>query len=145
MPFCRRLVPIAVAAVFAAPVAAGAVNPPAIFPGTYVQVSPASKKPLPIGSSIVVIRAKSGRLGFSLNAVRALDSNQGFVAGSFAPGSMVVWANKSQAGDCKLTFTAVPGGLTVLQDPTFGDCGFGNGVTADGTYMLETEKPLPKT
>jgi hypothetical protein len=145
MPFCRCLVPVAVAAALAVPVVAGAVNPPEIFPGTYIQVSPASKKPLPVGSSIVVIRAKSGRLGFSLNAVRALDSNQGYVAGSFGSGTKVVWANKSEAGDCKLIFTAVPGGITVLQDRAFGDCGFANGVTADGTYMLEAEKPLPKT
>ena len=145
MPFCRRPALAVVAALLALPVAAGAVNPPELDAGTYVQVSPASKKPLPVGSSIVLIRAKSGRIGFSVNAVRALDSNQGYVAGSFAPATKVVWSNKSEAGDCKLTFTAVPGGITVLQDAAFGDCGFGNGVTADGTYMLEAEKPLPKT
>jgi len=34
--------------------------------------------------------------------------------------------------------------LKVTQDAGFGDCGFGYGVTASGTYLLVAEKP-PKT
>jgi hypothetical protein len=140
MPLRPRLAPLALAAILGWPIAAGAVNLPEFFPGTYEQVGPVTKKPLPVGSTVVIVRAKSGKLGFSLNAVRALDSNQGFIAGSFAPAGRAVWTQKSESGDCKLTFAAVTGGLTVVQDMEFGDCGFGAGVTASGTYAFVTEK-----
>jgi hypothetical protein len=87
-----------------------------------------------MGNSIVLVRAKSGKLGFSINAIRALDMNQGFIAGTFAPGTKTVWTQNTDDAKCKLTFTAVAGGMVVDQDIRFGDCGFGYGVTADGTY-----------
>jgi hypothetical protein len=141
----RLLASLFALAALAVPAAAGAVNPPELFPGNYVQVSPVTKKPLEVGSSIVLVRSKSGKMGFSVNAIRALDSNQGFIAGTFAPGSKVVWAKQSEAGNCKLTFTAIPGGLTVVQDMAFGDCGFGSGVTAEGTYRWTGAVGSPKT
>ncbi len=72
--------------------------------------------------------------GTSIDAIRELDSNQGFVAGTFQPASKVVWVQKSDGANCRLTFTAIPNGMTVVQDAGFGDCGFGNGVDASGTY-----------
>jgi hypothetical protein len=120
----RLLASLFVIAAFTVPAAAGAVNPPELF---------------------VLVRSKSGKMGFSVNAIRALDSNQGFIAGTFAPGSKVVWTKQSEAGNCKLTFTAIPGGLTVVQDMAFGDCGFGSGVTAEGTYRWTGAVGSPKT
>ena len=89
----------------------------------------------------MIIAGKAGRLGFSLNAVRQSDSNQGFVAGTL-PGMLPsTWTQTSEEGNCKLTFEAVPSvGLKVSQDLGFGDCGFGAGVTANGTYQLVAEK-----
>ena len=129
-----RLAVVLIAALLAGPSVAMAVNPPELFPGHYSQINTVTKKPLEIGNSIVLVRAKSGRLGFSINAIRALDLNQGFIAGTIAPGTKVVWSQTPADGKCKLTFTAIPGGLRVDQDISFGDCGFGYGVTADGTY-----------
>jgi hypothetical protein len=128
------LLTIALLAAALVPVAAGAVNNPEFYPGTYRQINTVTKKPLPVGTAIVLVRAKSGKLGFSINAIRALDSNQGFIAGTFQPGSRVVWTQRAEGANCKLTFTAIPHGLTVVQDAGFGDCGFGYGVTADGEY-----------
>ena len=135
----RRLVIPLTAALLIGPTAAGAVNPPELFPGHYRQINTVTKKPLEPGNSIVLVRAKNGRLGFSINAVRALDSNQGFIAGSIAPGTKVVWIQTTDDAKCKLTFTAIPGGMTVDQDDRFGDCGFGYGVVADGTYRWTGE------
>jgi hypothetical protein len=117
-------------------------SPPALVPGTYAQVSPETKKPLELGNQLVIIAGKSGRLGFSVNAVRALDDNQGFVAGVLGAGRPpVTWSQTATSGNCRLRFDLVPGGLKVTQDAAFGDCGFGYGVTADGTYALRTTKP----
>jgi hypothetical protein len=145
MPFCRRFVLAVVVALLAAPAAAGALDPPALSAGTYAQIDTVTKKPLQPGNTVVFARSKDGWFGFSLNAIRALDSNQGYVAGRLRPGRVVVWSQKSELGNCRLTFVATVHGMTVVQDTKFGDCGFGHGVLADGTYVLEAEKPLPKT
>ncbi len=109
---------------------------PVLAPGTYAQVSPVTKKVAKIGNVVVLVRGKTGRLAFSVNAIRALDLNQGFVAGTLpAGGHSVVWSQKSDGADCRLTFTANASGLAIEQDLKFGDCGFGYGVTADGTYL----------
>ena len=119
-----------------------APSPPVLLPGTYVQVSPETKKPLDLGNQLVIIAGKGGRLGFSINAVRALDDNQGFVAGVLgADRPPVTWSQASASGNCRLRFDLVPGGLKVTQDAAFGDCGFGYGVTADGTYAVRAGKP----
>lgn len=145
MPFCRRFLTAVAAWLLAATGAASAVTPPEFSAGTYVQIDTVTKRPLRPGNTIVFVRSKDGSFGFSINAIRALDSNQGYVAGRFRPGRVVVWSQKSEAGDCKLTFSAIPAGLMVAQDAKFGDCGFGYGVLANGTYVRESEKPLPKT
>jgi hypothetical protein len=116
-----------------------------LAPGTYRQINTVTKQALPIGNQLVIIAGKAGRLGFSLNAVRQADTNQGFAVG-ILPGTLpAVWTKTADSGNCKLTFEALPNnGLKVTQDAGFGDCGFGSGVTADGTYQLDVEKP-PKT
>ncbi len=109
---------------------------PVLSPGRYVQISPVTKKPADVGNTIVFVRGKTRRLSFSVNAIRALDLNQGFVAGTLpANGRRVTWQQKSAGSECRLTFTATATGLDVQQDLAFGDCGFGYGVTADGTYL----------
>ena len=118
-----------------------AVNDPVFFPGVYVQINPVTKKPLAPGSSVTLVRSKSGQFGFSLNAIRAVDSNQGFVAGSFRPATTVVWEQKAESGNCRLTFKPVASGMTIAQDAKFGDCGFGYGVFADGIYKWMGDKP----
>jgi hypothetical protein len=109
---------------------------PVLAPGTYAQISPMTKKVAKIGNVVVLVRGKTGKLAFSVNAIRELDLNQGFVAGTLpARGHSVIWSQKSDGADCRLTFTATATGLTVEQDLKFGDCGFGYGVAADGIYV----------
>jgi hypothetical protein len=123
-------------------VPAGAAEPERFVPGTYRQIDTVTRRPLPVGNQIVIIAGKAGRLGFSVNAVRQADSGQGFVAGVL-PGLLpATWTKSSAAGNCRLIFEGVTRGLKVTQDLAFGDCGFGAGVSASGTYALIPEKPL---
>jgi len=117
-----------------------AADPPGLGPGTYVQVDPVTKKPLELGSQIVVIAAKGGRLGFSISALRSLDLHLGFVAGVLEPQLPATWTRSSAGGNCRLRFERVPHGVRVTQDDAYGDCGFGDGVTASGTYLFAAEK-----
>lgn len=110
-------------------------------PGSYAQIDTVTKKPLPVGSRIVIMAGKGGKLGFSINAMRQSDSNLGFIAGLLPAALPAVWTHTSDAGSCKLTFEGFPNGLRVTQDAAFGDCGFGYGVSATGTYVLVAEKP----
>jgi hypothetical protein len=128
-------------------IAAAATPPPApapakIVPGTYRQIDTVTKQPLAVGSQIVIIAGKAGRLGFSVNAVRQADMNQGFVVGLLPAGPPLTWSRTSEAGNCRLSFEALPKAVRVTQDLGFGDCGFGAGVSATGTYGLVAEKPL---
>ena len=121
---------------------AGAAVPARFVPRTYRQIDTVTKKPLGVGNQIVIIAGKAGRLGFSVNAVRQTDANQGFVAGVLPAGLPATWTKTSSAGNCRLIFEGLPHGLKVTQDLDFGDCGFGYGVSASGTYALVPEKPL---
>ena len=126
-------------------VAAAATPPPApakVVPGTYRQIDTVTKQPLAVGSQVVIIAGKAGRLAFSLNAVRQADMNQGFVVGLLPAVPPLTWSRTSSSGNCRLTFEALPKALRVTQDVGFGDCGFGAGVAATGTYALVAEKPL---
>jgi hypothetical protein len=135
---------LAAAAVLAATAGAAPSPAPAVLaPGTYEQIDLVSKKPLPVGSELVIVAGKGGQLGFSINAVRALDSNQGFIAGGLHGPLPSTWTQSGRSGNCRLRFEAVPHGVRVTQDVTFGTCGFDAGVTADGTYLLVAEKPIP--
>jgi hypothetical protein len=125
----------------AAPSVAATPSPALLVAGTYVQVSPETRKPLEVGSQLVIIAGKGGRVGFSINAIRALDSNLGFVAGVLTGRLPITWSQTVVSGNCRLRFEAVPGGVKVTQDLQFGDCGFGYGVTADGTYAIVGQKP----
>jgi hypothetical protein len=113
-----------------------------IAPGTYRQIDTVTKQALEVGSQIVIIAGKAGRLGFSLNAVRQVDMNQGFVVGLLPAAPPLTWSRTASSGNCRLTFEPLPNSLKVTQDVGFGDCGFGYGVTANGTYGLVAEKPL---
>jgi hypothetical protein len=140
----RRFATAAAAA--AAVVLAGAPVPPAsaappaaaprLQPGVYAQINPGTKKPADPGNQIVLIRGKDGKLAFSVNAVRSIDLNQGYAVGILpSAGPTVVWTQLTDGAKCKLTFTARANGFSVVQDATFGDCGFGSGVLADGIYQ----------
>jgi hypothetical protein len=126
----------------------GAATLPAqqrVAPGTYRQINTVTKQALVEGSQLVIVPGKAGRLGFSLNAVRQSDTNQGYAVGTLSGVLPATWTKTADSGNCKLTFEAVPNvGLKVTQDMGFGDCGFGSGVSANGTYQLVAEKP-PKT
>jgi hypothetical protein len=106
-----------------------------LAPGTYRQADVVTRNPLPVGSQLVVIAGKGGKLGFSINAIRALDSDQGFIAGTLSGTLPATWTQHGLSGDCRLRFEAVPGGLMVTEDRSFGDCGFPAGLTANGTYV----------
>jgi hypothetical protein len=139
------VVPAAIGAaiVLASPAgAAVGITPEHVVPGTYRQIDTVTRKPLEIGNQIVIIAGKPGKLGFSVSAVRQADTNQGFIAGLLPPALPATWTRTSSSGNCKLTFERVPQGLKVTQDIGFGDCGFGYGVNASGTYLLVAEKPL---
>jgi hypothetical protein len=111
-------------------------------PGTYRQIDTVTKKPLGVGNQIVIIAGKAGRLGFSVSALRQTDANQGFVAGILPPVLPGTWTKTSSAGNCRLRFEGAGHDLKVTQDLEFGDCGFGSGLSASGTYALVPEKPL---
>lgn len=117
--------------------------PGRLVPGTYRQIDTVTKKPLPVGSMIIVADGKGGKVGFSLSAIRQLDSNTGDIAGLLTPSLPQVWTHTSAAGKCRLTFQGLAHGLKVTQDADFGDCGFGAGVSANGTYLLVADKPIP--
>ena len=124
---------------------AGAATPPpaALVPGTYRQIDSVTKKRLEVGNQIVIIAGKGGRVGFSINAIRLTDSNLGFIAGAVEATLPATWTRTSESGNCRLAFQALPPhGLKVVQDPGFGDCGFGAGVSATGSYELVPEQPL---
>lgn len=55
------------------------------------------------------------------------------------------FSQKSEYGEkpCALGMTFEKGKLTVKQDGTDSDCGFGAGVTAEGTYLLTSTKEPP--
>lgn len=114
----------------------------AIAPGTYRQIDTVTKQALPVGSQIVIIAGKNGRVGFSVNAMRQVDANQGFIAGVFPAALPATWSRTSSSGNCRLRFESDGRDLKVTQDAQFGDCGFGYGVSASGTYRLVAEKPL---
>jgi hypothetical protein len=139
--FARRMgIALVGTLVALAATAAGAAEP-ALQPGTYAQYNPGIKKVAVPGNQVVIVRGKAGKLAFSLNAVRGVDVNQGYVAGTLpAPaGGSVVWVQQAEGANCRLTFTPTATGLTVVQDSKFGDCGFGYGVYADGQYVRIAE------
>jgi hypothetical protein len=121
---------------------AAVLGVPGLVPGTYVQADPVTKKPLAVGSQLVVIAGKGGKVGFSINAVRALDANQGFIAGVLPKTLPGTWSQSTTSGNCRLHFAPAVRGVTVTQDLRYGDCGFGEGVTATGMYVLRPERPL---
>jgi len=124
---------------------AGAAATQPFVPGTYRQLDTVTKKPLPDGNQLVIVAGKGGRLGFSVNAIRQTDASEGFVAGLLPPALPGIWSQTSSTANCRLTFEAVPLGLKVTQDASFGDCGFDAGVSASGTYGLVPERPLKMT
>ena len=77
-----------------------------------------------------------GHLSFRIDAVRQLDRNTGTAQGTIRATSPATWTNHAQYERCRLTFTApAPHLIVVAQEYAYGDCGFGYGVTADGTYL----------
>jgi len=124
----------------APPPALGAAKP--LAPGTYRQIDTLTKAVLPVGNQIVIAAGKGARLAFSVNAVSQSSTNGGFAVG-ILPGALpATWTRTSSAGNCRLTFEPIPKGVKVTQDAGFGDCGFGPGANATGTYVLRAETPL---
>ena len=111
-------------------------------PGTYRQIDTVTKRVLAVGNQVVIISGRGGRMGFSVNAVRQIDTNQGFAVGILPPALPGTWTKTSSSGNCRLLFESAGRALKVTQDLEFGDCGFGAGVSASGTYALVPEKPL---
>jgi hypothetical protein len=72
-----------------------------------------------------------------------LSANVGQTDGEAAiSGDTAVYSSK-EFGECRITIKFVrPGLIRVTQDGTDTDCGFGNNVTADGTYRkVSSKKP----
>lgn len=112
-----------------------------VQPGVYKQIDTVTKKPLGGGSQMIVVAGKGGKLGFSLNATRQVDTNQGFIAGVIPASLPYTWTRTAASGNCRIRFEAVGKGLLKLtQDTSFGNCGFGYGVTADGTYAVDGDR-----
>jgi hypothetical protein len=115
---------------------------PTLVPGTYRQIDTVTKKPLAPGNQIVVIAGKGGHLAFSVSAFAQTDARLGSVVGMIPAGLPVTWSQSTADAKCRLTFEPIPHGVRVVQDPGFGDCGFGSGMSAAGTYLLVPERPL---
>jgi hypothetical protein len=118
-----------------APPAVGAAPRANLIPGVYHQIVPATRHLLPGGSRIIIERSSTGRLEFTIDAVREAGSHTGHISGSFAGTLPVGWTHRSGSANCRLSFARSALGLVVTQDEHFGDCGFGYGVTATGTYV----------
>jgi hypothetical protein len=135
------LVLLTVSTATAAPTPAPAAAKP-LAPGTYRQIDTVTKKVLAVGNQIVIAAGKGARLAFSMNAVSQSSENGGFAVG-LLPGTLpATWSRTSSAGNCRLTFEAMPKAVKVTQDAGFGDCGFGPGANASGIYALIPETPL---
>jgi hypothetical protein len=135
MQSTQRSAVLAVLVVLAFAAPAGAADP-ILQPGTYGQYNPGTKKVAVPGNQVVFVRGKDGKLSFSLNAIRGVDLNQGYVVGTLpAGGRTVTWTQHGEGINCKLIFNATATGLTIMQDLKFGDCGFGYGVVGDGQYV----------
>jgi hypothetical protein len=121
---------------------AAAAQTAKLVAGTYRQIDTVTKRALIPGNQIVVVAAKGGRVAFSVSAMRQTDAGLGSVVGVIPAVLPATWSQSSEAGNCRLTFENVPHGIRVVQDAGFGDCGFGTGISATGTYQLVAEKPL---
>jgi hypothetical protein len=135
------LVLLAVSAASEAATPAPAVGKPFV-PGTYRQIDTVTKALLPVGNQVVIAAGKAGRLAFSMNAVSQASANGGFAVGILPSSLPATWTRTSATGNCRLTFEVIPKGIRVTQDAGFGDCGFGAGANASGTYALIPETPL---
>ncbi len=151
MPVRREVV--ALVAALATPLVSPAVSAapaPELGPGTFTQINPGTHHVMPLGNQVVFVRGKGGRLSFSVSATRGGEITSNFAVGTLpAGGRSVTWTRRSAAGNCRLTFEAQPNlGLHVHQDAGFGDCGWGAGILADGTYVRTRAEPaeidLPK-
>jgi hypothetical protein len=89
----------------------------------------------------VVTRNGTGGLDFSLDAFRQVGLHSGHVHGSVARYLPTAWTHRSPYGSCRLVFTRSALGVVVKQDDAFGDCQFGYGVTASGTYVRISSNP----
>jgi hypothetical protein len=56
-------------------------------------------------------------------------------------GRVAVWETREWGEPCGLRFRFGPDELTIEQDGTDVDCGFGGGVHADGRYRRISRKP----
>ncbi|MGH7728724.1 MAG: hypothetical protein ACREM2_08040 [Vulcanimicrobiaceae bacterium] len=112
--------------------------------GVYRQIDPRTNRPFvnlrthrPFGvrSQVDLVRARDGTLAFAITAWR-LNLNSGFVKGSLGrpSGALANWTSTATGTRCRLHFRTFGKHLEVTQDLDFGDCGFGNGVTASGLY-----------
>ncbi len=150
MPVRHRIVAVVAAlAASAGPVPAPAAAPE-LGPGTFTQINPGTHHVMPLGNQVVFVRGRDGRLSFSISATHGGEITSSFAIGTLAAGGRsVTWTRRSAAGNCRLTFEALPNlGLHVHQDASFGDCGFGAGILADGIYLRTRAEPaaidLPK-
>jgi len=140
--FARQLAAGGAAGLFALLGAAGSAQTAKLAPGTYRQIDTVTKKALAPGNQIVVVAAKGGRIAFSVSALAQTDATLGSVVGVIPATLPATWSQSRATGNCRLTFESVPHGIRVIQDAAFGDCGFGAGISASGTYQLVAEKPL---
>jgi hypothetical protein len=141
--FARRLLTGALAGLFVLPLGtAGATQTIKLVAGTYRQIDTVTKKLLVPGNQIVLVAAKGGRIAFSVSALAQTDAALGSVVGLIPAVLPATWSQSTADGKCRLTFEGVPHGIRVTQDAGFGDCGFGAGISATGTYLLAAEKPL---
>ena len=105
------------------------------------------------GDHVVIQELPGQRIRFELWAVRvgggpcpAPDFNVGGAEGYAAlAGRVAVWETREWGETCRLRFSFGPDELTIEQDGGFMDCGFGNGVYADGVYLRTSRRPLPFT
>jgi hypothetical protein len=107
------------------------------FTGTYV-MDQGDKA----GGTLMVLYLPENKLKFELECHRGAPSyNSGEASGIIAVRNAAgMFRTTEFGGECEITFAFQKSGVTISQNGSDSDCGFGFGVRCDGHYRLKSRK-----
>lgn len=89
--------------------------------------------------TVCVIKKSSQRLRVSFHGFRALDENSGELVGTFTlSDGLAVYGGDQDFPECRVHMRLLPGRALLEQK---GECGFGYGVSASGTFLRMNASP----